>query len=689
MQPNLLTRGTRDQAIITGMAAAAGYGAATSGHAVLAALPGADLALPELAAAAAALAARRAVAPREHESRRRATLRLAASAAAAVTLSGLAARATAGLVATTSRSRLGGFVLTGASAAIAVVAAYAATRPDRCVPGSMTTSATPAEDVTRTTSGPKALAIAGGITGLLLGVAHVESLVSRATSRAAARVLGGAPQDHRAIGRVAALAGSYLAARYAISAVVAKLNTAGESVEAAHQAAPDLPEVTGSPQSHIPWNAQSREGRRWLSMVLRRDNIAAIMREPASQPIRIYASLDSATSDEARAQLLLRELDRTRALERSVVALFSPTGSGYVNYVACESLEYLSRGDCASMCIEYSVLPSSLSLTAVPLGTRQTRLVLDGITERLLAMESGRRPQFVIFGESLGSQVSQDMFTGQGIAGLRAAGLDAAIWIGTPASTKWRRELWGNRSVAEPPSLGPDAAYLPRDVLDWHGLPAERRAAVRYLLLQNGDDPVPKFGSQVLWEQPDWLGPDPQRPPGAPRGSRWVPLVTFVATFVDLMNALSPVPGVFAEGGHDYRVEIPEAVRTVWRLAVTGEQMDRVQHALRERELAWEAARKWQAAEAVPDAGARAAAEQKTEQVVGEWINRRPDTPMTPDQIEEIIATEEPGSAQAQAAAAALGEPWQPPAAPLLGPDDAADATADPGTARDDRGQPG
>ena len=40
-------------------------------------------------------------------------------------------------------------------------------------------------------------------------------------------------------------------------------------VEAAHADPPTLPEVTGGPGSVIGWTSQSRESRRWLSMVLR------------------------------------------------------------------------------------------------------------------------------------------------------------------------------------------------------------------------------------------------------------------------------------------------------------------------------------------------------------------------------------------------------------------------------------
>jgi hypothetical protein len=37
-----------------------------------------------------------------------------------------------------------------------------------------------------------------------------------------------------------------------------------------------------------------------------------------------------------------------------------------------------------------------------------------------------------------------------------------------------------------------------------------------------------------------------------------MPVTTFLTTVIDLMNALTPTPGRFDEGGHDYRAAIPE-----------------------------------------------------------------------------------------------------------------------------------
>ena len=521
-------------------------------------------------------------------------------------------------------------------------ASYALTRASHARRGAVVAGDRRArENVLREVAPSKAVGSAFGITLALVGVARGETALSGVLARGAASVLGGSVQTHRTIGRVGALGVLAGAGWGALTVVNHRLARAGDDVEKTDAMPPDLEQVTGGPGSLIPWTDQSRESSRWLSMTLRRDAIAEVMREDAQQPIRVYAPLDAAETPEERAELLLAEIDRTGALQRSAFALFSPTGSGYVNYVACETFEYLTRGDCASAAVQYSVLPSALSLTKVSHATAQTRIVVNGLVERLLAIPADRRPKFFMFGESLGSQVSEEMFRGQGVSGPAGMGLDAALWIGTPASTVWRSELWGTRSIADPPGVGPGSIYLPRAIRDWQALSDHERAKVRFLLLQNGDDPVPKFAAPLLWKRPDWLGPDQTRPPGAPTGTRWMPVTTFLATFIDLQNALAPTPGVFDEGGHDYRREVPEAVRTVFRLHATDEQMGRVQEALRRRELAWEAARRWDAAQAKPTPQ-RAAAEHAVEEQLAAWTGQRVDSAAVARIIAGAAATPRP-----------------------------------------------
>ena len=632
-QPNLLSRGTRDQAIITGVAAASAYGWGSTAHSFLRStadrLPTAQEslnsriatgALVDGAAFLAGLAVSRYRPPREHEPGRHAMARLGATSTMAAAVCGLVADALE-----SGRSRRGGRTAAIGTAVLGAAAGYATTRPRRSSTGAHDwdvgaegETGVDRENVHREVSPPKAIASGLAVTLALVGVARGETALSGRAAKVAAALLGGSPQDHRSLGRLASFGVLGTAGWGAVVLVNKMLTKPGDAIEFVHREPPSLPEVTSGPGSTIPWSAQSRESARWLSMTLPAAGISDVVGEPAKQPIRVYAPLDAAATSEERAALLLAEIDRTHALERSAFAIFSPTGSGYINYVACETFEYLTRGDCASAGIQYSVLPSALSLTKVDGATQQTRMVINGVVERLMAIPPGKRPKFYLFGESLGSQVSEEMFLGQGITGPSGIGLDAAVWIGTPAATTWWRELWGTRTMATAPEVGPGGAYLPRAIRDWRALPPADKARVRFLLLQNGDDPIPKFGSSVLWQRPDWLGPSDQRPPGAPRGTRWMPVTTFFMTFLDMQNALVPTPGIFDEGGHDYRREVPEAIRTVWGLEASDEQMERVQQALRKRELVWAVRRAWQEAQVRPTPE-RPAAEQQLADEVSAW----------------------------------------------------------------------
>lgn len=606
-QPGLLTRSTVNQAVITGVSAAAGYGGGVAGHALLSGvarrlLRGRRSLAASLAVDAAAVVAGAGVAAalrwREHESHRRAVGRLAAGGIAAAGAAGLGAAALEQVPVGDRRP-----AVTAAGAAATAACAWLATRPWAQEAGSYSADGQLEEDATRSVA-PGASAAIGIVVGAAtFGAARGEAALARGWARAATAVMGGSPVEHRTAGRLGAVATSYFLGWLALGAATNRMTSGGEGIEAAHSTPPGVPQVTGSADSGIPWGSLSREGRRWLSMTLTPEGISAVTGSTeAKQPIRVYASLQSAPTPEERVAQLLHEIDRTGALDRSVLAIFSPTGSGYVNYVACETLEYLTGGDCASAAIQYSVLPSSMSLGKVTTGVNQTRMLFDGLIARLRDRDPADRPRLLLFGESLGSQVSQEVFRNTWLYGLEAIDIEASVWIGTPAATVWRNQLTAGRDVAEVPPLGPGDVYVTRCLEDWHGLAPEEQQKVRHLLLQNGDDPIPKFDGRVAWRRPAWLGPVDRRPPGSPPAAAWTPVTTFVGTFFDMANALTPVPGVFQEGGHDYRAEVPAALSTVWRLPATEKQWERIDWALRIRERAWEVHRRWSEAAAAKDA---------------------------------------------------------------------------------------
>ena len=641
-QPNLLTRSSRSQALIAGVSASTAYGFATTAHSLLRALadrvPGATGSrsgraisglLVDVGIAAGGMAASRVLRWRQQEPAVRAVARLTAATGSAAAIAGVGAHLLEfgvpdrHLRAVTTAATLGTWA-----------ASFALTRRGGARPGSMPVDGGKAEeDVVRTVSVPTAIGLGPLVTLTMLGLGTAESALAAAMARAAASVLGGNADDRKTLGRTLAL-GAFAGVGWAgLRWVNGTLTTAGERLEAAHADPPTAAEVTGGPGSTISWTDQSRESRRWLSMALRPQDIEHVMGEAARQPIRVYASLECADSEHQRAELLLAEIDRTGALQRSVFVLFSPTGSGYVNYVATETLEYLTRGDCASAAIQYSVLPSALSLGKVQMATQQTRIVVNGIVSRLLAMPVDQRPRFYLFGESLGSQVSQELFTGQGPAGPSGIGLDAALWIGTPAATQWRSEI-AQKDITVTPTMQ-RGVLVTRSLQDWTTLPGAQQEQVRYLLLQNGDDPIPKFEPTLLWRRPNWLGPDDIRPYGAPRGTRWLPVTTFFTTFIDLQNALAPRPGVFDEGGHDYRRIVPDTLRTVFSLTATPDQLERVQLALRARELGWEVKRRWDATLAMPPAEQAVA-----RAVIDEQVSTWTDSTVDDAEVERIIATD-------------------------------------------------
>jgi uncharacterized membrane protein len=226
----------------------------------------------------------------------------------------------------------------------------------------------------------------------------------------------------------------------------------------------------------------------------------------------VYVGLDSAATARQRVDLALSEMDRTGAFDRSLIMLVSPTGTGYVNYVATAAAEYLSFGDVATVTLQYSKRPSPLSLGMVRDAREQNRLLWLRILERVRGLPGPHRPRVVLFGESLGAHTSQDVFLHWGTLGLEALGIDRALWIGTPAGSGWMWQVTGGDRL----DVDHEALAVVNDFAQLEALGAQRLARVRYVLLNHDNDGVTRFGTELLTARPLWLGPD--RPvPSAPR----------------------------------------------------------------------------------------------------------------------------------------------------------------------------
>jgi uncharacterized membrane protein len=232
--------------------------------------------------------------------------------------------------------------------------------------------------------------------------------------------------------------------------------------------------------------------------------------------------------------------------------------------------------------MQYAARPSFLSLDRVKEGRRQMRLLIKALGARLAALPAARRPTVVLFGESLGAWTSQDPFVGTGTAGMETAGIDRAVWIGTPHFSKWKEEvLYDESDDIDASRIG----VFP-DIEAWRALDPSVRERIRYVMITHHDDGVALFGPELAIQAPVWLAHDrTTRPPGVPKSMRWVPTSTFFQVLVDMKYSATVVPGQFDAKGHDYRADLLPFLHETLGFEATPEQLERIHAWLEQQEL--------------------------------------------------------------------------------------------------------
>lgn len=424
----------------------------------------------------------------------------------------------------------------------------------------------------------RSLGVGALTAGGAVALAAVERRIAQGADVVVRRVTGS--PGHGSVASHLLSAGMIGGALYGVGARMYKrIETVVSAPDAALVDPPTSPLVSGGPGSAVRWVPLTRQARRHLASVTPAARIREVMGEPAVEPIRVYVGLTSAPTVSERVSLALTELERTGALDRSLLVLCSPTGTGYVNYAASSTWEYLTRGDCASLTLQYSVRPSILSLDRVDDGREQNAAVWMAVAELIGSRPPERRPRVVLFGESLGAHTSQDAFLHTGTRGLRLHHVERALWLGTPYVSGWARE------VRDPlrGDVRPGEVLVLRDARDLADLSPEARDAARYVLLAHEDDGVTLFSPDLLVRSPAWLGPT--RPPVVPPHAEWSSPITFLQAAIDVKNAVDMTPGDFASSGHDYRADTASAVRFAFGLGCTDEQLASVEAALRREEV--------------------------------------------------------------------------------------------------------
>ncbi len=197
---------------------------------------------------------------------------------------------------------------------------------------------------------------------------------------------------------------------------------------------PDMPPPTewdspGSAQSLVAWNQLGRMGRRYVDARPTADELAAYAGPGAKAPLRVYAGLPTGDTPEERAQLALEELKRVGGFERKALIIITPTGTGWVDPSGIDGIEYLYRGDVASVAVQYSYLSSPLTLFLDPdTGGVTARALFREVYGYWRTLPPERRPKLYLHGLSLGALNSERSFE---MFELLGEPFDGAVWSGT------------------------------------------------------------------------------------------------------------------------------------------------------------------------------------------------------------------------------------------------------------------
>jgi len=423
---------------------------------------------------------------------------------------------------------------------------------------------------------PKSLAMTAAVTGVGTGI----GIGHRATRHGLQRFFGPG-LVHTGLARAtnnafwaAGLTGLYWAG-------ISKIGTSNEKIDPGYAEPPTSPLVSGSPDSLSRFEDLGQQGRRFVTDVVTPDLIESTLGEPAkAHPIRVFVGFnEQPLYPSGRSETALAELERTGAYDRGTLLLISPTGTGWVDHTMIEAAEFFTRGDIASVCIQYGRYPSFLSLQKVRAGRQQFRQLVWGVHQRLQGMAEEDRPRVLVFGESLGAWASSDVVMKLGVEGLDHYSIDRALWFGMPQLARWSAA-----GMYRPGQLTPEGTVGVFDC--WHELEQltpEQRDALRIVQLSHDNDPITLVTPTILYRKPDFLGEPRGR--NVPDGQRWYPVVTFLQTMIDAANAMRDSPGNFRSTGHDYRADTARFVAEGYRLPYTEEQLAAVEVQLRSLEL--------------------------------------------------------------------------------------------------------
>ena len=299
---------------------------------------------------------------------------------------------------------------------------------------------------------------------------------------------------------------------------------------------PADPLRTGSAASLIAWSDLGREGRNYIATTPRAQEIAAVAGGAAMEPLRAYVGLNAADTAEDRAALAVAELVRIGGFGRSILVVAMPTGTGWLDPAATTTLEYLHRGDVATVAIQYSYLQSWISLLVQPEQAAEAgRALFGAVHRRWQQLPEETRPRLYLYGLSLGAHTSQQSLR---LHEMLDQPIDGALWVGPPFVSQLWQTLTAERDPGSPAWLPhlttgevvrfTDGRQSVHDGGPW--------GEVRIVFLQYGSDPIVFFRSDSAIRPPEWLA-SPRAPEVSP-DLRWYPIITQLQLAFDMAIAL-------------------------------------------------------------------------------------------------------------------------------------------------------
>ncbi|WP_295803807.1 alpha/beta-hydrolase family protein [uncultured Microbulbifer sp.] len=304
-------------------------------------------------------------------------------------------------------------------------------------------------------------------------------------------------------------------------------------------ATPTDPMKAGSAESLVRWQDMGHQGRRYLALGPTAKDIAEVT-GIADDPIRVYVGLNAAETPAQRAQLALEELKRVGGFERSYLILITPTGTGWVDPGAINAIEYLLRGDVASVAGQYSYLPSPISLmTEDAYGRETAEALFHSIYGYWHRLPRQTRPKLYLFGLSLGALNSDRSFDFYDIVDDPFHG---ALWTGPPFRSDTWREVTAKRDPGSPawlPQFRGGAMVRFGNHFGGYDKGSVPWGHFRIAYLQHGSDPIVFFDPAAAYRRPAWM-----RAPRARDVSsdlQWYPIVTMLQLAMDMHAGVAPM----------------------------------------------------------------------------------------------------------------------------------------------------